>query len=72
MIFGINNFFTLDIPNHATHAPVNNVGTNHDIPTPFEQESDKVLSDIIEVNINAAMKVTKIIVPQMVARYVNR
>ncbi|KAF9357971.1 hypothetical protein BGX34_009128 [Mortierella sp. NVP85] len=47
---------------------VNNVGTNHDIPTPFEQESDKVLSDIIEVNINAAMKVTKIIVPQMVPR----
>ncbi|KAF9202793.1 hypothetical protein BGZ49_007078 [Haplosporangium sp. Z 27] len=47
---------------------VNNVGTNHDIPTPFEQESDKVLKDIVEVNINAAMRMTKIIVPQMVAR----
>ncbi|KAF9104599.1 hypothetical protein BGX27_010021, partial [Mortierella sp. AM989] len=47
---------------------VNNVGTNHDIPTPFEQESDKVLKDIVELNINAAMKMTKIVVPQMIAR----
>ncbi|KAF9351600.1 hypothetical protein BGX26_010429 [Mortierella sp. AD094] len=47
---------------------VNNVGTNHDIPTPFEQETDKVLKDIVEVNINAAMKMTKLVVPQMVAR----
>ncbi|KAF8933708.1 hypothetical protein BGZ58_006176 [Dissophora ornata] len=47
---------------------VNNVGTNHEIPTPFEQEDDKVIKDIIEVNVNAAMKMTKIVVPQMVAR----
>ncbi|KAG0197205.1 hypothetical protein BGX28_009296 [Mortierella sp. GBA30] len=47
---------------------VNNVGTNHEIPTPFEQESDKIIKDIVEVNINAAMKMTKIVVPQMVAR----
>ncbi|KAI1292474.1 hypothetical protein EDD11_008724 [Mortierella claussenii] len=47
---------------------VNNVGTNHEIPTPFEQETDKVLNDIVEVNINAAMRMTKIVVPQMVAR----
>ncbi|KAG0287640.1 hypothetical protein BGZ96_008464 [Linnemannia gamsii] len=46
---------------------VNNVGTNHEIPTPFEQETDKIVKDIIEVNINAAMKVTKIVVPHMVA-----
>ncbi|KAG0055366.1 hypothetical protein BGZ89_002369 [Linnemannia elongata] len=47
---------------------VNNVGTNHEIPTPFEQETDKIVKDIVEININAAMKVTKIIVPHMVAR----
>ncbi|KAF9019605.1 hypothetical protein CPC16_009712 [Podila verticillata] len=47
---------------------VNNVGTNHEIPTPFEQETDKIINDIVEVNINAAMKMTKIVVPQMVAR----
>ncbi|CAO3567484.1 unnamed protein product [Mortierella alpina] len=47
---------------------VNNVGTNHEIPTPFEQESDKIIKDIVEVNINAAMKMTKIVAPQMVAR----
>ncbi|KAG0231111.1 hypothetical protein B0O80DRAFT_396640 [Mortierella sp. GBAus27b] len=47
---------------------VNNVGTNHDIPTPFDQESDKVVKDIVEVNINATMRMTKIVVPQMIAR----
>ncbi|KAG0365228.1 hypothetical protein BC939DRAFT_471188 [Gamsiella multidivaricata] len=47
---------------------VNNVGTNHEIPTPFEQETDKIIHDIIEVNVKAAMKLTKIVVPQMVAR----
>ncbi|KAF9986094.1 hypothetical protein BGZ65_008797 [Modicella reniformis] len=47
---------------------VNNVGTNHEIPTPFEQETDKVIKDIVEVNINAAMKMTKIVVPQMITR----
>ncbi|KAF9183503.1 hypothetical protein BGZ51_004007 [Haplosporangium sp. Z 767] len=47
---------------------VNNVGTNHEIPTPFEQETDKVIKDIVELNVNAAMKMTKIIVPQMIAR----
>jgi len=47
---------------------VNNVGTNHEIPTPFEEESDKIVKDIIEVNVNAAMKMTKIVVPGMVSR----
>ncbi|GJJ72464.1 17beta-estradiol 17-dehydrogenase / very-long-chain 3-oxoacyl-CoA reductase [Entomortierella parvispora] len=47
---------------------VNNVGTNHEIPTPFEEESDKIVKDIVEININAAMKMTKIIVPGMVSR----
>ncbi|KAG2221692.1 hypothetical protein INT45_002730 [Circinella minor] len=44
---------------------VNNVGTNHDIPTPFTEESDKVIEDIIEVNVMGALKMTKLVLPQM-------
>ncbi|KAF9167497.1 hypothetical protein DFQ26_004451 [Actinomortierella ambigua] len=47
---------------------VNNVGTNHEIPTPFEEETDAIVHNIIEVNVKAAMKMTKITVPQMIAR----
>ncbi|KAF9971666.1 hypothetical protein BGZ73_005297 [Actinomortierella ambigua] len=47
---------------------VNNVGTNHEIPTPFEEETDEIVNNIVEVNIKAAMKMTKITVPQMIAR----
>ncbi|KAF9957383.1 hypothetical protein BGZ72_001873 [Mortierella alpina] len=48
---------------------VNNVGTNHEIPTFFEDESDKTIDNIVEVNINAIMRVTKLVVPQMAARW---
>ena len=44
---------------------VNNVGTNHDIPTPFTEENDKVIEDIIEVNVMGALKMTKLVLPQM-------
>ncbi|KAI9306314.1 hypothetical protein BJ944DRAFT_199554 [Cunninghamella echinulata] len=44
---------------------VNNVGTNHDIPTPFAEEDDKVIDAIVEVNIKGAMKMTKLVLPQM-------
>ncbi|KAL0084904.1 hypothetical protein J3Q64DRAFT_1744537 [Phycomyces blakesleeanus] len=44
---------------------VNNVGTNHDIPTPFAEEDDKVIQDIVEVNIKGAMRMTKLVLPQM-------
>ncbi|CEJ00591.1 Putative Very-long-chain 3-oxoacyl-CoA reductase [Rhizopus microsporus] len=44
---------------------VNNVGTNHDIPTPFVEEDENVINSIIEVNIKGLMKMTKIVLPQM-------
>ncbi|KAI9244695.1 hypothetical protein BDA99DRAFT_528878 [Phascolomyces articulosus] len=44
---------------------VNNVGTNHEFPTPFAEESDKVIQDIIEVNVKGALKMTKLVLPQM-------
>jgi 17beta-estradiol 17-dehydrogenase / very-long-chain 3-oxoacyl-CoA reductase len=47
---------------------VNNVGTNHDIPTPFAEESDETIANIVEVNINGALKTTKLVIPQMKAK----
>lgn len=44
---------------------VNNVGTNHDIPTSFADEDDKVINDIIEVNVKGALKMTKLVLPYM-------
>ncbi|GAB5586918.1 hypothetical protein Unana1_01818 [Umbelopsis nana] len=48
---------------------VNNVGTNHDIPTPFAEESDETIANIVEVNINGALKTTKLVIPQMKAKH---
>jgi NADP-dependent 3-hydroxy acid dehydrogenase YdfG len=47
---------------------VNNVGTNHDIPTPFDEESNETIANIVEVNINGTLKVSKLVIPQMKAR----
>ena len=44
---------------------VNNVGVNHDIPTPFAEEDDALINNIIEVNIKGQMKMTKLVLPQM-------
>ncbi|CAG8662949.1 11696_t:CDS:2, partial [Acaulospora morrowiae] len=44
---------------------VNNVATNHDIPTPFILETDELIRNIIEVNIFGLLKVTKIVLPRM-------
>lgn len=47
---------------------VNNVGVNHDIPTPFVEEDDTIINNIIEVNIKGLMKMTKLVLPQMKAK----
>ncbi|RUP37538.1 hypothetical protein BC936DRAFT_138441 [Jimgerdemannia flammicorona] len=44
---------------------VNNVATNHEIPTPFAEEEERVLDGIVEVNIHATLKVTRLVLPQM-------
>jgi 17beta-estradiol 17-dehydrogenase / very-long-chain 3-oxoacyl-CoA reductase len=47
---------------------VNNVGTNHEFPVRFQDESMEVLEAIVEVNVAAQVRVTRIILPQMAAR----
>ncbi|KAJ3188486.1 hypothetical protein HK101_009149 [Irineochytrium annulatum] len=46
---------------------VNNVGMNHDIPTPFLEETQERIDDIVQVNVRAQMAVTRMILPKMVA-----
>jgi len=47
---------------------VNNVGKGHDMPVYFDDITHAEHDDIIEVNIRATIKVTQIVVPQMLAR----
>jgi 17beta-estradiol 17-dehydrogenase / very-long-chain 3-oxoacyl-CoA reductase len=46
---------------------INNVATNHDIPTPFILETDEVINSIVEVNISGLLKITKMILPKMLS-----
>ncbi|KAG8717811.1 hypothetical protein FRC08_006600 [Ceratobasidium sp. 394] len=48
---------------------VNNVGKSHDIPADFHEVPLIEHEDIVEVNINATIKVTRLIVPGMIARH---
>ncbi|KAL8286926.1 hypothetical protein RQP46_003932 [Phenoliferia psychrophenolica] len=47
---------------------INNVGKSYDEPMFFQNLPDKDLADIVEINVNATLKVTKLVVPGMVAR----
>ncbi|KAI9208232.1 uncharacterized protein BJ171DRAFT_490716 [Polychytrium aggregatum] len=47
---------------------INNVAMNHEGPTPFLDESDELIQNIVNVNILAQLKITKIVLPQMVTR----
>ncbi|RIA85216.1 hypothetical protein C1645_831105 [Glomus cerebriforme] len=46
---------------------INNVATNHEIPTPFILESDEIIHNIVEVNISGLLRITKIILPRMLS-----
>lgn len=46
---------------------VNNVGQSHSIPVPFYLVDDKELADIIAINDLATLRVTRIILPQLLA-----
>ncbi|CAG8495033.1 13227_t:CDS:2 [Cetraspora pellucida] len=47
---------------------VNNVATNHEIPTPFYLEDDEIIHNIVEVNIAGLLKVTKIVLSKMLPK----
>lgn len=47
---------------------VNNVGCNHSFPTPFAEEKPELLEAIINVNVKTTVKVTRMLLPQMIAK----
>ncbi|CAE6342104.1 unnamed protein product [Rhizoctonia solani] len=47
---------------------VNNVGKSHDIPADFHEIPLIEHEDIVEINVNATIKVTRLIVPGMITR----
>lgn len=47
---------------------VNNVGVSHAGPVPFAQTSQDELSQIVQININATLAVTQLVLPGMVER----
>ncbi|GJN91729.1 hypothetical protein Rhopal_004752-T1 [Rhodotorula paludigena] len=47
---------------------INNVGKSYDEPTFFQDLPEQDMTDIVEINVNATLKVTKIVVPGMISR----
>ena len=68
-------FFILNGGFSLTRAPpscrtVNNVGVSHEFPTDFVDTSPEELATIVNVNVTATLRVTSLIAPSMVSRYV--
>ena len=51
---------------------MNNVGKSHDMPTDFVDVTDQERNDILEINIFSTLRITKIILPILLARSVHR
>ncbi|UZJ56285.1 hypothetical protein CBS101457_005605 [Exobasidium rhododendri] len=47
---------------------INNVGKSHDIPVPFAETSLEEMLSISEINVNATLRVTRMVVPGMVSQ----
>ena len=52
-----------------TEPPVNNVGKSHTAPVYFAEAAEKEVEDILRINVNANVRVTKLILPRMIERY---
>lgn len=52
----------------AFATSVNNVGVSHDMPVAFEQTEDAEIESIVNVNIVALLRVTKLVLPGMQSR----
>jgi len=50
---------------------VNNVGVSHEFPADFVDTSPEELATIINVNVTATLRITSLIAPSMVSRFVS-
>lgn len=62
IIFGRSSLLVLTI------LKVNNVGKSHTAPVYFAEAVEKEIEDILRINVNANVRVTKLILPRMVER----
>ena len=55
----------------ATHLirSVNNVGKSHAHPVYFAESDPSEVSDIIAINVDATVRITRMVLPGMVERY---
>ncbi|KAI8818034.1 NAD(P)-binding protein [Fimicolochytrium jonesii] len=47
---------------------VNNVAVNHEFPTPFALESESLLASIVEVDVAAQVRLTRMLLPHLTSR----
>ncbi|KAF8531611.1 3-ketoacyl-CoA reductase [Gautieria morchelliformis] len=47
---------------------VNNVGKSHDMPTDFVEVPEQEMHDILHININSTLRITRIVLPGLIAR----
>ncbi|KAI5452748.1 hypothetical protein NCC49_000495 [Naganishia albida] len=48
---------------------VNNAGVSHYMPVPFAETPDQEISNILQVNINSTLTITKLILPRMITSH---
>ncbi|KAG8831699.1 hypothetical protein FRC17_002730 [Serendipita sp. 399] len=47
---------------------VNNVGRSHDMPVYFAETSEQEMKDIVNININGTLAITRVVLPKMVQK----
>jgi len=47
---------------------VNNVGKSHDLPVYFHETEQQEIDDILQININSTLRITRIVLPSLLAR----
>lgn len=62
--------FYISFVTHRTVRAVNNVGKSHAYPVYFVESEPSELSDIIAVNVGATVRITRMVLPEMVKRCV--
>ena len=49
---------------------VNNVGVSHSHPVYFHECPESEMQNVVEINVNATMRITKMVLPNMLEKYV--
>ena len=58
-------------PVYDKNKTVNNVGVSNEFPADFVDTSPEELATIINVNVTATLRITSLIAPSMVSRFVS-